>query len=324
MWEDAWRNAGDDVFVVDEAEVEVAHMAIAPGDEVKISDARLAISVEAVDGDTLGKRGPGGRKNREGTAQAVAGDPKGLPLVLKGCDVGEDQLPNAQEADSKAFMGIAYIRPAEAVAEGDLLGVKVGHPIEQLVGAGAAKGDDHGGVASRNEDLYFTHGMNVNVIEAATRDNRADACFLLVCKIGSIGHSERVKLAPACRFWIECLERIEGFRIWRRRWHCFSSSGHLLGWDRFWHQCYCGLHTFVLRIGPLELDVIAGDLLEVPSADIADFAVVVVIPALAGDGVGNGFAEFVGACAGEGVEDGLIAEAASAGGEGHDSVEDVS
>jgi len=60
-----------------------------------------------------------------------------------------------------------------------------------------------------------------------------------------------------------------------------------------------------------------------PGADVADFAVVVVVPALAGDGVGDGFAEFVRRCGGESIDVGESAETSSAAGIRHDSVEDV-
>ncbi len=46
-------------------------------------------------------------------------------------------------------------------------------------------------------------------------------------------------------------------------------------------------------VGPFELDGVGADLLGFPGADVADFAVAVVVPALAGDGIGDGFAEFV-------------------------------
>jgi len=41
-----------------------------------------------------------------------------------------------------------------------------------------------------------------------------------------------------------------------------------------------------------------------PGADVADFAVVVVVPALAGDGVGDRFAKLVGRGGGERIEGG--------------------
>ena len=46
-------------------------------------------------------------------------------------------------------------------------------------------------------------------------------------------------------------------------------------------------------IGPFKLDGVIAELFCLPRADVADFAVVVVVPALAGDGIGDGFAEFV-------------------------------
>jgi len=46
-------------------------------------------------------------------------------------------------------------------------------------------------------------------------------------------------------------------------------------------------------IGPFQLDSEAAQSLGFPCADIADFSVCVVIPASAGNGIGDGFAEFV-------------------------------
>src|SRR5208283_450762 len=46
-------------------------------------------------------------------------------------------------------------------------------------------------------------------------------------------------------------------------------------------------------VGPLLLDGVGAYLLGFPGADVADFAVGVVVPALAWDGVGNGFTKFV-------------------------------
>ena len=47
-------------------------------------------------------------------------------------------------------------------------------------------------------------------------------------------------------------------------------------------------------VGPFELDGEVAEAAGFPGADVADFAVRVVVPALAGDGIGDGFAEFVG------------------------------
>ena len=64
-------------------------------------------------------------------------------------------------------------------------------------------------------------------------------------------------------------------------------------------------------------------LLGFPGADVADFAVIVVVPALAWDGIGDGFAKFVrrgGADNRESIESAL---ASGATGVGHDGVEDI-
>src|SRR6266478_4861473 len=76
-------------------------------------------------------------------------------------------------------------------------------------------------------------------------------------------------------------------------------------------------------VGPFELDGIATEGPSLPSADVADFAFVIVVPTLAGDGVGNGFAEFVGRSGRERVEVSESAETPRAAGIGHDGVEDA-
>ena len=76
-------------------------------------------------------------------------------------------------------------------------------------------------------------------------------------------------------------------------------------------------------VGPFELDGEGAELFGFPGADVADFAVVVVVPALARDGVGDGFAEFMGAGGGESVEVGYAAKTARATWVGHDGVEDA-
>jgi hypothetical protein len=76
-------------------------------------------------------------------------------------------------------------------------------------------------------------------------------------------------------------------------------------------------------VGPLLLDSVVAYLLGFPGANVADFAVVVVVPALAWDGIGDGFAKFVrrgGADNGESIESAL---ASGATGVGHDGVEDI-
>ena len=53
------------------------------------------------------------------------------------------------------------------------------------------------------------------------------------------------------------------------------------------------LNTAADGVGPFELYGEGAELLGFPGTDVADFAVRVVVPALAGDGVGDGFAKFV-------------------------------
>lgn len=60
-----------------------------------------------------------------------------------------------------------------------------------------------------------------------------------------------------------------------------------------------------------------------PCADVADFTVGVVVPALAGDGIGDGFAEFVGRSGSERIESGQASLAARAAGIGHYGVEET-
>ena len=54
------------------------------------------------------------------------------------------------------------------------------------------------------------------------------------------------------------------------------------------------LNAGVSCVGPFELDRVGAKLFCLPSADVTDFAVAVVVPALSGDRVGDGFTEFVG------------------------------
>ena len=59
-----------------------------------------------------------------------------------------------------------------------------------------------------------------------------------------------------------------------------------------------------------------------PRADVADFAVRIIIPARAGNGVGNRLAQFVRTCRSQGVRGTEAAKASATSGKGHDRVED--
>jgi hypothetical protein len=77
------------------------------------------------------------------------------------------------------------------------------------------------------------------------------------------------------------------------------------------------------RVGPFELDGVAAQLFGFPSADIADFTIGIVVPALTRDGIGDGFAEFArtgGSESGESVESTLTARTT---GERHDAIVDA-
>src|ERR1700676_1834606 len=76
-------------------------------------------------------------------------------------------------------------------------------------------------------------------------------------------------------------------------------------------------------VGPFELNGVSAQLFVFPGADVADFAVAVVVPSLAGDGIGDGFAEFVGRSGSERGEKRDAAEAACTAWEGHGGVEDA-
>src|SRR3974377_1097892 len=76
-------------------------------------------------------------------------------------------------------------------------------------------------------------------------------------------------------------------------------------------------------VGPFELDGVVAELLGLPGADVADLAVIVVVPALTRNGIGDGFAEFMGRSRrerGEGVES---TETAGAARKGHHGIVDA-
>src|SRR5207245_5288169 len=71
--------------------------------------------------------------------------------------------------------------------------------------------------------------------------------------------------------------------------------------------------TLSLVVRPLHLHGVAGHLLEVPGADVADLTVHVVVPASAGNRVGDRLAQLVGAGARHRVQRRKTAQTASAG-----------
>ena len=83
------------------------------------------------------------------------------------------------------------------------------------------------------------------------------------------------------------------------------------------------LQALVCFVGPLELDGEAAERARLPGADVADFTVVVVIPTLAGNGIGDRFAKFVRCGGGERIERRGAAEAARAAGVRHHGVENI-
>src|SRR4029077_21126927 len=76
-------------------------------------------------------------------------------------------------------------------------------------------------------------------------------------------------------------------------------------------------------IRPFQLNSIIPDLFCLPSADVADLAVNVIVPALSRDRVRYRLAKFVGSRRGQGIQDAQAACAASATRIRHDSVEDL-
>src|SRR5438876_706306 len=80
----------------------------------------------------------------------------------------------------------------------------------------------------------------------------------------------------------------------------------------------------VLRfIRPLQLHRPLPDLLGLPRADVPYFAMVVVIPASPGNGIGDGFAQFMGAGRSERIQCTESAEAPLTTSVGHRSVENL-
>src|SRR5689334_6071093 len=83
------------------------------------------------------------------------------------------------------------------------------------------------------------------------------------------------------------------------------------------------LDALILAVRPFELDRVVAELLGLPGAYVADLAVVVVVPALAGDRVRDGLAQLVRAGGGQRVDGRETARAALAPGIRHRGVEDL-
>src|SRR5207302_4034344 len=81
-----------------------------------------------------------------------------------------------------------------------------------------------------------------------------------------------------------------------------------------------GLDALSLLIRPLHLHGVAGDLLEAPGADVADFTVHVVVPPGAGNRIGDRLAQLVGTGPRHRVQRRKAAQTASAGRVGHHRV----
>src|SRR5882724_8456544 len=62
------------------------------------------------------------------------------------------------------------------------------------------------------------------------------------------------------------------------------------------------LDAFSSGVRPFELNVVAGDFLEFPGADVANLSVGVVVPARTGNGVGDSLAQLMGTGAGKRIE----------------------
>src|SRR6266851_2033447 len=76
-------------------------------------------------------------------------------------------------------------------------------------------------------------------------------------------------------------------------------------------------------VGPLELHRVGAKRPGLPGADVADLAVLIVIPTLAGDGIGDRLAQLVRAGRGERIQYGQRSDASTAIGVRHHRIEDV-
>lgn len=196
-------------------------MAVALSDKVEVAYARLTVGVEAINRHALCQVERGGGERGKCAAEAVTGDPERLRFVLESGNVGENQVPDSEKTNCEASMRIADARAFEIIAKRDLLGVDVGHPIEQLIGAGTAKGDDDRIFATGNESLHLANGADADIVKAATRSHGADRGLILVGKVGSVREGQGVEFAPTRGLWIKYLEGVDGVLelcVWRWRW----------------------------------------------------------------------------------------------------------
>ena len=83
------------------------------------------------------------------------------------------------------------------------------------------------------------------------------------------------------------------------------------------------LDTGIGVVRPLQLDGVVPNLLCFPGADVAYFTVVLIVPSLSWDWVGDGFAQFMGTGRGERIKSSKIARATLTIGIGHYSVKDL-
>src|SRR5258705_12655614 len=76
-------------------------------------------------------------------------------------------------------------------------------------------------------------------------------------------------------------------------------------------------------VRPFQLDDVAAKSFGFPGADVADFSVCIVIPASTGDGIGDGFTEFVRGSGSERVRNCETSFASCAAGIGHNSIKNT-
>ena len=76
-------------------------------------------------------------------------------------------------------------------------------------------------------------------------------------------------------------------------------------------------------IRPLKLDGVVAQLLCFPGTNVANLAVVLIVPTLAGDGIGDGFAQFMGTGGCERIKGCQASQTALTIGIGHCSIEDL-
>src|SRR5712692_11968138 len=100
--------------------------------------------------------------------------------------------------------------------------------------------------------------------------------------------------------------------------HTLRRSG-----SRFGRYQSLTLDALVGLVGPFQLHRVGADFLGFPGADVANFTVGVVIPALARNWIGDGFAQLVGAGRGERINRLKAARAPGAAREGHGGIENL-